>query len=314
MGKYQNPPITLKAIIKSRNFSEWSNVNLEKIRDFLNQNYNAGISFKAKPGREYAVEQLKIFCNSPKGKSLNYDNAVTVLKKESTVKKKNDSSVKKSNASKVVSPFDFPMGKVDITDVLKTEKNTPRKRGRPAKRSNAYKAAHPEIVQPQKKKVSEAPIFSDKVKTLDDARKVLGQYKKRDSIFEKDIECLTEIVNEYINSNKIAKEYLSKKFEPTEISYDRFEKGINRHEEAFLKLIRESIDIILVTSRHNEKSMMLIEKNKKEAEKCAEKIQHLSLELVMSQSDSMDGDNVTGDISSLMEEMQELIDSVKNYE
>lgn len=63
MKKYANPEITLENIKKSykNDFKEYSNENLIRIKILLNDEYDSKISFSKKPGREFAVSQLKDF-------------------------------------------------------------------------------------------------------------------------------------------------------------------------------------------------------------------------------------------------------------
>lgn len=62
--KYANPEVTLDAIKKTKDFSEWSNDQLVQVKMFLNTKYDAGISFRGGKGREYAIKQLMEFKKS----------------------------------------------------------------------------------------------------------------------------------------------------------------------------------------------------------------------------------------------------------
>ena len=69
--KYSNPEVTVDAIKKTKDFSEWSNENLVKVKMLLNEKYDANISFKGGKGRDYALGELMEFKKSktkPKSK------------------------------------------------------------------------------------------------------------------------------------------------------------------------------------------------------------------------------------------------------
>lgn len=62
--KYANPEVTLDAIKKTKDFSEWSNEKLVEVKMFLNNKYNANISFSGNKGRDHAVQELMKFKRS----------------------------------------------------------------------------------------------------------------------------------------------------------------------------------------------------------------------------------------------------------
>ena len=68
MKKYENPTINMENIEKSfrKNFENYSNENLIRIKMTLNSKFDSNISFSKKPGREYAIEQLNEFIKKEK--------------------------------------------------------------------------------------------------------------------------------------------------------------------------------------------------------------------------------------------------------
>lgn len=130
---------------------------------------------------------------------------------------------------------------------------------------------------------------------------------KEISIYEMRID---EIEEEYNLKQKKAFELVEKSFDPTHISYSKFASAIAKSNELFAEQVEIARKMIDVNDEDNELVSKEIENKIATLETFVDKIEDLINELVIHLS-SNKKDNE--DIDNLFHDMDDLIDSVKDY-
>jgi len=127
--------------------------------------------------------------------------------------------------------------------------------------------------------------------------------------YEKQIQGLESL---YKIKEKLALELIEKRFTPPQLTYDRFIGIIASCNQIFYKQAESALNIIKVATNWNEKVENELEKRINTLKSIIEKIDILTNELAINLSSS---DNESSDeVKDLLDDMQILADSVKEYE
>jgi membrane protease subunit (stomatin/prohibitin family) len=115
------------------------------------------------------------------------------------------------------------------------------------------------------------------------------------------------------NAKKIIKEY----FPPPQMTYDRFMGEIDKWNTSFTNqtnavLTIIDIDLIDMTSEHIKKVENELKKKLDILKSIVEKMEEFVVELVLNIAKSTEG-SVVGEVEELLDEMQKVVDSVKEY-
>jgi ATP-dependent Lon protease len=157
-------------------------------------------------------------------------------------------------------------------------------------------------------------VPSTNVATLDDARKLLMHYYNNKPSFSDDIYELIGYLDDYQRNHIIAVEYIDKRFPPPQMTHDRFMVELTAWQQAYLRLIVKGADIIGMATRRSAKRGEVLANICAGAESFSQKIEELSLVLVDTYTGEAGGDATTKEIEDLVGDMQELIESIKEYE
>lgn len=123
---------------------------------------------------------------------------------------------------------------------------------------------------------------------------------------------INELKTRYQDKQKIAHETITKRFPPPQMSHDRFFGELDNWNNIFNQQIEKAKSIIDIASDKTERATKEIEASVNFASFIVDKIEELTLELTINLSQSNDG-AFAGEVDDLMEEMQRLVDSVKEY-
>ena len=106
------------------------------------------------------------------------------------------------------------------------------------------------------------------------------------------------------------KELIAKKFEPPQITYDKFISLVDNSHKVFYKQYDSVIEIALFASEDNEKVRNELNLKIQNMKDIINYIEDLTNELVLNINDN----NSNEDVKNLLDEMQDLVSSVKEYE
>lgn len=134
-------------------------------------------------------------------------------------------------------------------------------------------------------------------------------YKGIDSFkeYEKEISNLNVIFNV---KQEVVRDLIKKRFEPPQITYDKFMGTINKCEELFNVQSDAALNIINLAVEDTPRLRNEIESKIDSMKKLINQIEDLTNELVINISSD---ENSTGDVKNLLDDMENLIDSVKDY-
>ena len=121
---------------------------------------------------------------------------------------------------------------------------------------------------------------------------------------------ISKIENEYNLKQSRALELVNKLFTPSDMAYDKFSSAINKSNQIFnnqLSVVKKMDELDFEGNELVEKE---IESKMKTLEKFIDKIDSLINELIIHLSSNKKDDE---DVNNLFEDMDDLIDSVKNY-
>ena len=127
------------------------------------------------------------------------------------------------------------------------------------------------------------------------------------SQYEAEIE---KIANEYNVKQGRARELLEKLFDPSHMSYEKFTAAINRSNGLFNNQLAVARKMIELDDGNNEVVRRELEIKIRTLNSFIDKMEDLINELVIQLSSSKDDDE---DINNLFSELDNLIDSVKDY-
>jgi len=124
---------------------------------------------------------------------------------------------------------------------------------------------------------------------------------------------VNELENLYQIKEKLALELIEKRFAPPQLTYDRFINVINSCNQMFYKQAESALNIIKVATKGNEKVENELKNRVDTLKSIIEKIDELTNELAINLSNSHEQSN-SDEVKDLLEDMQILVDSVKEYE
>ena len=125
--------------------------------------------------------------------------------------------------------------------------------------------------------------------------------------YEKQVNDLKQL---YEVKEKIARDMIEKKFSPTELTYDRFISAINSCDNLFRDQAESTLNIINFATDNAPKVEYEIKNRIDILKLIIEKVDELTNELVLNMSSV---DSNTEEIRYLVEDMEKLINSVKDY-
>ncbi|MDR3222957.1 MAG: zinc ribbon domain-containing protein [Methanobrevibacter sp.] len=124
--------------------------------------------------------------------------------------------------------------------------------------------------------------------------------------YEKEIH---ELESQYQSKEKIALEIIEKRFTPPQLTYDRFIGMINNCNQIFYKQLKSATDIIEVATKHVPKVDDELKKRLDTLKSLIKKLDDLIAELIINSDDQ----SYSNEVKDLLEEMQDLVDSIKEY-
>ncbi|MCL2156398.1 MAG: protease Lon-related BREX system protein BrxL [Methanobrevibacter sp.] len=140
------------------------------------------------------------------------------------------------------------------------------------------------------------------------------------STFSKNLESLKiyesqihELKNLYENKEKIARDLIEKCFSPPQMSYDRFIDELDSYNILFYNQAESALKIIEANVGYTPKVDDELKKRLNTLKSFVEKIDELNIELAIKLSNSSE-ESYSGEIEDLLEDMQKLVDSVKEYD
>ncbi|MDR3222747.1 MAG: hypothetical protein LBT66_03270 [Methanobrevibacter sp.] len=156
----------------------------------------------------------------------------------------------------------------------------------------------------KKKKIEEDNLEHEPIKTdLFQSTSSFKTYGKQ----------ISELKNLYQAKEKIALELIEKHFTPPQITYDRFIGVIDNCNQIFYKQADLVLNIINVATKHTPKIDEELEKRLSTLKSLIEKVDDLTMELVINLNNH-GKDYYLDESKELLDEMQILIDSVKEYD
>lgn len=151
------------------------------------------------------------------------------------------------------------------------------------------------------KKISEKPK-----KTIE--RKVKAKIPKKVSIPKGDSQ-MEILRKEFDAKESNVRDLIEKRFEPPQLTYTRFIGIVDKSKELFYREYESANNLIKLNEDDSPRINEEIESKKEILRSIIQKIDDLSNELVLSMDSSKDGD-----VDNLIDDMENLIKSVKNYE
>lgn len=119
---------------------------------------------------------------------------------------------------------------------------------------------------------------------------------------------INSLKNEFDHKEKNVKELIEKRFSPPQITYDKFMNSIKKCNEIFNSQYQSASNIISLAAQDTPKIDMELESKINSLESIIKYIDDLTNELLI----NMNSDS-NKDIENLYEDMEDLIDSVKDY-
>jgi len=119
-----------------------------------------------------------------------------------------------------------------------------------------------------------------------------------------------ELENLYKIKEKIALELIEKRFTPPQITYDKFIGIINSCNHIFYNQSKSALDIIKVSTSHTSRVDEELKKKLDILKSIIKKVDELTNELAINLSNT---EQSSDDVKDLLEDMEKLVDSVKEY-
>lgn len=120
---------------------------------------------------------------------------------------------------------------------------------------------------------------------------------------------INELKNEYDHKEKNVKGLIEKRFSPPQITYDKFMNSVKKCNELFNSQYESASNIIKLAAQDTPKIDMELENKISSLESIIKYIDDLTNELLINMNSESDND-----IKNLYEDMEDLIDSVKDYD
>lgn len=122
---------------------------------------------------------------------------------------------------------------------------------------------------------------------------------------------INDLKNLYDVKEKIAKELIEKRFEPPQLTYDKFISSVDSCTELFDNQVEVSLNMINLATEHTSEMDYEIESRINILKSIIEKMDSLTNALVINIGQTQSEENKT--INNLLEDMEKLIDSIKEY-
>lgn len=146
------------------------------------------------------------------------------------------------------------------------------------------------------------PKKVEKVKTIPQKPPVISEY------VEYQIQ-LDELNSKFIKKEKSTRDIIKKRFEPPQITYTRFISGVDKSAELFKKHRDSAFTMINLADEYSPRIASEVESKIEILNSIIQKLSDLSNELVLNNDLSKDED-----VDGLINDMDDLIDSVKRYD
>ncbi|MDR0854603.1 MAG: BREX system Lon protease-like protein BrxL [Clostridiales Family XIII bacterium] len=146
---------------------------------------------------------------------------------------------------------------------------------------------------------------------VSNTRAKFSRYGYKDA-FREDVDFFMELLDRYQEKQKIAREIIEKRFPPPQMTYDKFIQEMDSFESAFMLQINKANDIIGIASERTERIDDELTNARELAKSIVEKTEGLAIELSVNLNEVGEGSS-TAEIEALMEDMQNLIESIKEY-
>ena len=166
---------------------------------------------------------------------------------------------------------------------------------------------NPKSVGPKKppekieKKEKSKPKIPKVFKRQPQEPEVIPKFKQ----YEDKVNALTK---EFASKEKVAREVIEKKFTPPQITYTRFISMVDKSSEVFAKESESALNILHLATEDSPRIDRELDSKIGIMESIIDKIDDLTNELILSMDSSKDGD-----VDNLIEDMEGLISSVKDY-
>ena len=160
----------------------------------------------------------------------------------------------------------------------------------------------PEKPLPPKAPVKE--VEEVKIKEIDTSREryVIPQYLEYQMK-------LDELNSKFASKEKSTRDLIAKRFEPPQLTYTRFISGVDKSAELFKSNSESAYTMISLTNEYSPRIAGEIEKKIDIMNKIVQKLDSLSNELIVNNDLSK-----KEDVDTIIDDMDNLIDSVKDYE
>lgn len=122
---------------------------------------------------------------------------------------------------------------------------------------------------------------------------------------------INDLKSLYEVKEKIAKELIEKRFEPPQLTYDKFTSSVDSCTELFNKQVNVSLNIINLANEHTSEIDYEIETRINILKSIIEKIDSLTNALVINISQTQSEEDET--VNNLLDDMEKLIKSIKDY-
>lgn len=122
---------------------------------------------------------------------------------------------------------------------------------------------------------------------------------------------INDLKSLYDVKEKIAKELIEKRFEPPQLTYDKFISSVDNCTELFNNQVDVALNIIDLATEHTSEMDYEIETRINILKSIIEKIDSLTNELVINIGQTQSEENET--INGLLDDMENLIESIKEY-
>jgi len=123
---------------------------------------------------------------------------------------------------------------------------------------------------------------------------------------------INELKKLYLIKEKIAQELIEKRFSPPQITYDRFMDAVDKCSVLFYDHADSALNIIRVATGHTPKVDEELKKKLDILKSIVGKIDELTNELAINLNNSEQ--SYSEEVKDLLEDMQKLVDSVKEYD
>jgi hypothetical protein len=120
-------------------------------------------------------------------------------------------------------------------------------------------------------------------------------------------------IDRYNASKRIAQDGVDKLFPPPQLAHDRYYRELSKYDSEFLSHVRKATSIIWIVTEVTGKIDVQLRKSLEAITQISKKLEEFSIEIALKIGNTKDG-SVSADIEELVDAMQKLIDSLKEYE